>query len=179
MIQSQSIQKENLVAANNLLKSQQSQHRVSLPGYWKLESERAITLKPGEAGVLRVAQGQVWATLNGPHHGPANDWGDVVLRSGEQLKLMPGQQVVVEPFGDPVNEPVYFSWEPSSALPQVMPAEESGWSDALVRQPLGLDREISISFRALGRMLSKPGAYLRCFVAGKGCVLSPLESNQP
>ena len=167
------------MATNNLLKLQQSQHRVSLSGYWKLEPERAITLKPGEAGVLRVAQGQVWATLNGPHHGRANDWGDVVLRSGEQLKLMPGQQVVVESFGDAVNEPVYFSWEPSGALPRAVPAEESGWSDALERQPLGLDRETSISVRALGRMLSKLGAYLRYFVAGKGRVLSPLECNQP
>lgn len=165
--------------ASNTLKLQQYRDGFPLPGFWKLAPERAVTLNPTEAGVLRVAQGQVWATLDGPHHGPANDWGDVVLHSGEQLQLMPGQHVVVEPFGDAVNEPVYFSWEPSTALVQAVPTAESGWHDALARPPVQLDDEIAISVRAFGRVLSRIGAFLMNFVAGQGRVLSPLESNQP
>ena len=148
-------------------------------GFWKLASERAITLHPGEAGVLRVAQGQVWATLDGPHQGPANDWGDVILHSGEQLKLAPGQQVVVESFGDAVNEPVYFSWEPASAIAQAIPTEESGWHDVLARPSPQRGAEIGVSPRALGRWLAKLPGCLQYLVAGKGCVLPYLESNQP
>ena len=166
--------------ANNALKLQQSQDGLSLPGFWKLAPEHAVTLNPSEAGVLRIAQGQVWATLDGPHQGPANDWGDVVLHSGEQLKLMPGQHVVVEPFGDAVNEPVYFSWEPSTALAHAaVPGDESGWRDVLARQPATLHDEMSIRVRALGRWMSRLGGFLAYFVAGRGRVLSPLETNQP
>jgi hypothetical protein len=166
--------------ADNTLKLQQYQDGFPLPGFWKLAPERAVTLNPTEAGVLRIAQGQVWATLDGPHHGPANDWGDVVLHSGEQLHLMPGQHVVVEPFGDAVNEPVYFSWEPSSALAQpAVPGSGPGWPVVLDRQPALPDDEISIFVRAPGRFLSRLGGFLMHFVAGKGRVLSPLETNQP
>jgi hypothetical protein len=166
--------------ANNMLKLQQYQDGFPLPGFWKLAPERAVTLNPTEAGVLRIAQGQVWATLNGPHHGPANDWGDVVLHGGEQLKLMPGQHVVIEPFGDAVNEPVYFSWEPSSAMAQpAVPGDGSGWSDKEPGQPGMHDDEISIFVRASRRLLSRVGRFLMHFVAGQGRVLSPLETNQP
>lgn len=166
------------MAANTALISQQSTLGTTLPGYWKLAPERAITLNPGEAGVLRVAQGQVWATLDGPHHGPANDWGDVILHSGEQLKLEPGQHVVVESFGDAVNEPVYFSWEPVTAATLPVPTEESGWHDVLAR-PAHEDSEIAVSVRALRRLVSRAAAALSYLVAGQGRVLSPLESNQP
>ncbi len=166
--------------ASNTLKLQQYQDAFPLPRCWKLAPERAVTLDPTEAGILRIAQGRVWATLDGPHHGPANDWGDVVLHSGEQLKLMPGQHVVVEPFGDAVNEPVYFSWEPSSALAQPMvPGYASGKHDVLPWEPAMPDDEISIFVRPSGRFLSRLGGLLMHFVAGKGRVLSPLETNQP
>ena len=48
-----------------LQESQQSRdHRA---GAWKLEPGRALTLHPTEAGELRVAEGRLWATLDGPH----------------------------------------------------------------------------------------------------------------
>ena len=165
--------------ANSALKLQQSPLGASLAGFWELAPDHAVTLNPDQAGVLRIAKGRVWATLDGPHHGPANDWGDLVLRGGEQLRLMPGQQVVVEAYGDAVNEPAYFSWEPASALPQPVPSAESGWSDALARPPVELDGGITATMHALRRLMARLGDGFEYLVAGKGRVLSPLESNQP
>lgn len=165
--------------ASNTLKLQQYRDGFPLPGFWKLAPERAVTLNPTEAGILRIAQGQVWATLDGPHHGPANDWGDVVLHSGEQLELMPGQHVVVEPFSDAVNEPAYFSWEPSAALAQSVPIDELGWFEAPAARPRELSDRIAASVHALRSLLYRLGGLVQYFVAGKGRVLSPLESNQP
>ena len=165
--------------ANNTLTLQQYQDGFPLPGFWKLAPERAVTLSPTEAGILRIAQGQVWATLNGPHHGPANDWGDVVLHSGEQLQLMPGQRVVVEPFGDAVNEPAYFSWEPTTVPVQWVPVNELGWSDAPVLRSRPIGYRITAMARVSAKRLYRLTGLLRYFVAGKGRVLSPFESNQP
>lgn len=167
------------MVSKSALKLQQSSAGVALPGFWKLAPERAVTLNPGEAGVFRIAQGQVWVTLDGPHRGPANDWGDVVLHAGEQLRLMPGQQLVVESFGDAVNAPVYFSWEPAAARAQVAPTQESGWCDVLARPSLQGGDEIMLPLRAIGRMLASLSGSLRYLVAGKGRVLSGLEANQP
>ena len=168
------------MVANTALNLQQSTTLAgAFSGFWKLAPERAVTLHPGEAGVLRVAQGQVWATLDGPHQGPANDWGDVILHSGEQLTLAPGQHVVVESFGDAVNEPVYFSWEPASAIAQAVPTEESGWHDVLARPASQRDDESGVSPRVFGRWLAKLPGTLQYLVAGKGRVLRNLESNQP
>lgn len=165
--------------AENALKLQQCTDHLARGGYWKLPPEHAITLHPDRAGVLRVAQGQLWATLEGPHHGPANDWGDVVLHGGEQLSLMPGQQVVVEQFGDACNEPAYFSWEPSTGPGTPVPTEESGWCDVRVRPELPLRRVAVVESHAWGQAFSSLRSWLSYFVAGRGRVLAPLESNQP
>ena len=165
--------------ANNTLKLQQYQDGFPLPGCWKLAPGRAVTLKPTEAGVLRIAQGQVWATLNGPHHGPANDWGDVVLHSGQQLQLMPGQHVVVEPFGDAVHEPAYFSWEPSTSPVLSVPVDEWGWAEAPVAQLHPVGYRIAAVVNACRNLVYRLAGCLPHFVAGKGRVLSQIESNQP
>jgi len=166
---------------NRALKLQQSSSVVARAGFWKLAPERAVTLSTGEAGVLRIAQGHAWVTLDGPHHGPANDWGDVVLHAGEQLQLMPGQHAVVESFGDAVNEQVYFSWVPATVRVQAVPTDESAWCDVLVRPQYNADG-LAVSLHSLGRFLGKMAAclaHLDYLVAGRGRVLSPLESNQP
>ena len=167
------------MTANNALKLQQCSDQLSHCGYWKLPPGRAITLNPGQAGVLRVAQGQVWATRDGPHHGPANDWGDLVLHRGEQLALMPGQHVVVEPFGDACTEPAYLSWEPATGPGSPVPTDQSGWRDVLAHPNMPMDDDMIVTVRVLGRMFSKLRAWLGYFVAGHRRVLLPLESNQP
>ena len=89
---------------------------VGLPGCWTLARDRAITLDAGEPGYLHVASGALWATLEGPHaQGPTNQWGDVVLYCGARIRLVPGQQVVLESFPAAANERACFNWEPDAA----------------------------------------------------------------
>ena len=86
-----------------------------LPGTWKLRGGRAITLEPSEAGVLRVAHGRIWSTFEGPHAGGPhargpNDSGDIVLETGEQIRVAPGQRLVIESWSG--GCPAYFTWDP-------------------------------------------------------------------
>lgn len=167
------------MATHNALKLQQSPLGAMLPECWKLVPERAVTLHPDAAGVLRISQGRVWATVEGPHQGPANDWGDVVLHSGEQLQLFPGQQVVVEAYGEAVNEPAYFSWEPTTAEAAAGASAARPWGDVLARPLLHADQNLPRLLLAAGRGLALLGNALSWLVPGRGRALSPLEFNQP
>lgn len=104
--------------AKSVLISQQSLtalQRLGPAGSWVLPAGQAITLDIPDESALRVTQGRVWATLDGPHQGPANDLGDVVLAAGERLALHPGQRLVIEPWslgGAPcASQSAYFSLE--------------------------------------------------------------------
>lgn len=87
---------------------------AALTECWKLDAGRATTIQPRQAGVFRVAQGQVWATLNGMQHGEPEVPGDHILKAGDTLTLQPGQRLVVESWtgGGQLAPTVYFSWEP-------------------------------------------------------------------
>ncbi len=118
---------------------QQSSAAPALPGTWRLAPGRAITLRPREAGILRVAHGQLWVTFDGPHDGPPNDLGDHVLGVGERLRLASGQRLVAEAWD--AQAPAYFSWDP---LP--VAAGESTRLAAVV-QPLA-DLRLALVFGA-------------------------------
>jgi hypothetical protein len=97
-----------------VLALRESQESKSRPvGTWKLEAGRALTLHPSEAGELRVAQGRLWATLDGPHAGSMRGLGDLIVEPGTPLRLRAGQRVVLEPADH--QQPAYFAWE---LLPQ-------------------------------------------------------------
>jgi Protein of unknown function (DUF2917) len=97
-------------------------------GSWHLGRGRAMRLCGRQSAILRINVGRVWATLDGPRKGPANDQGDLVLAAGDQLSLAPGQGVVIEPWGATAHDPaahgqvaadVLFSWDPlPDGLPQ-------------------------------------------------------------
>ena len=77
-----------------VLKSQQSFAQsvaATTVGNWKLGAGRATTLRSHDEGVLRIAKGRVWATLDGPRIGPVNDSGDFFLDVGDSLTLRAGQ----------------------------------------------------------------------------------------
>lgn len=94
-------------------------------GCWKLAAGRAVTLNPTATGVLEIAQGRVWATLDGPH---AHLAGDLFLETGETLRLQAGQRVVIEPFGATGQDAAAFDWVPTRA------SQAAGWPLA-VAQP--------------------------------------------
>lgn len=87
----------------------------ALSGCWKLGSGRALTLRPTEAGVLRIAHGQVWLTFDNAHQDDGVRGGDHFLGAGEELKLLPGQVLVMESWHAAHASPAYFSWDPLPA----------------------------------------------------------------
>jgi hypothetical protein len=155
---------------------------VGLAASWTFSSDRAVMLGAQSGGFLQVDKGTVWLTLDGPHQGPANDWGDLVLRSGTRIHLMAGQQVVLEPYQRAANEPTGFSWEPDA--PAAVPlahagAVAAGWRKAgAVLARLG---------RALGQCLAPaptwpardPALELELATQSAWRSLYHLRSNQP
>ena len=140
--------------SRSALKLQQSDAANAGHGSWKLQPARALTLGSESGGLLVVECGEVWATLDGPHQGPANDWGDQVLHRGDQLQLMPGQHVVLEVFGAAANEPAFLCWAPASNNKGDLFGVLASWTALL-------------------------GNALSWLIAGRGQVLSPLQGNQP
>ena len=69
-----------------------------------------LAAAPG--GRVHVAQGAVWATVNGMQHGETELPGDRLLKEGDSLHLQVGQRLVVESWNPAAEAPVYFSWEP-------------------------------------------------------------------
>lgn len=140
--------------ASSALKLQQSEAARAAAGSWRLQPTRALTLGSERGGLLVVECGEVWATLDGPHQGPANDWGDRVLQRGDQLHLMPGQHVVLEVFEAAANAPAYLCWAPAPRDPHSVTDGLRHWVAAL-------------------------GTALSWLLPGRGEVLSPMEGNQP
>jgi hypothetical protein len=97
----------------------------ALSGCWKLGSGRALTLRPTEAGVLRIAHGQVWLTFDNAHQDDGVRGGDHFLSAGEELRLLPGQVLVMESWHAANVSPAYFSWDPLPAAAGVALARPS------------------------------------------------------
>ena len=95
------------MTASMLTQSQQSAAR--LPGTWRLDGARAVTLRPREDGVLRIAHGRVWLTFDGPHGGPPDAQGDQILGAGDRVRVRAGQRLVMESWDR--RQPAYFSWD--------------------------------------------------------------------
>lgn len=86
-----------------------------LAGCWKLSPGRALSLRAGQAGELRVAQGRVWITFDDAGQDSRVRAGDYFLGQGERLPLLPGQSLVMESFaGSHTAASAYFSWEPAA-----------------------------------------------------------------
>jgi len=120
---------------------------AALPGTWKLARGRAITLRPGNDGIVRVAHGRVWATVDGPHGGTPDSSGDHVLEVGRSMYIRAGQRVVLEAWNEAGAS--YFAWDPVFA-PAVAGRR---LNFAVVLQPLGdLRMAASIALRAMGQL---------------------------
>lgn len=120
---------------------------TALPGTWKLARGRAITLHPASDGILRVAHGRVWATVEGPHGHTPEDSGDHVLQVGRSMYVKKGQRVVLEAWN--ARGASYFAWDPVFA-PAVARARINV---AGVVQPLAdLRMACALALRALGQL---------------------------
>jgi Protein of unknown function (DUF2917) len=138
----------------------------ALPGTWKLARGRAITLRPGTNGILKVAHGMVWATTDGPHGRSPDDAGDQFLEVGRSMWIQAGQKVVIEGFN--ASGASYFSWDPVLA-PVDVPAARRRISLAEVMQPLAdLRAALGLVGAALDRLAVGIGHIGLELVRGRG-----------
>jgi hypothetical protein len=160
----------------SFLELHQSNVCPAVSGCWQLMPGRAVSLLPREAGVLRIAHGQVWATVDGPRTGHGNESGDQFLRAGQELAVGAGQRLVFEPWDAAQESPVYFEWTPEAAAVTV---NASCWHVSVVQPLRDLGRSLLMAGYALGRLVMGLACYSDYLVAGRGRVLSKLETNQP
>ena len=154
-------------------------------GSWKLDGGHAVTLQDPRAAVLRITHSRVWATLDGPHAGPGNNRGDLVLTAGERLALRAGQRVVIEPWSAMARESVCFSWDPApvaATLPVALQQRGVAGSrlQAAVVCPLrDLGLALKMAAQALGRLVWGIAGLSEFLVAGRGRVQTCMEGNPP
>ena len=121
---------------------------TALPGTWKLARGRAVTLRPVTDGILRIAHGRVWATVEGPHGHTPCDSGDHVLQAGRSMYVRAGQRVVIEAWN--ASGASYFAWDPVHATAL---AAAPRLNTAVVLQPLAdLRMAMGLAGRALGQL---------------------------
>jgi hypothetical protein len=141
-------------------------------GTWRLHPAHAMGLCPKQTAVLRIFCGRVWVT-QGLSSGVTPDTaGDRFLGPDDVLVVPAGTRLVMEPMaarGD--TAPVHFDWSDAAA-----------WAG-----PGRFDREVMAPSRELGAALGQATTamarvlrgllgYSEFLVAGRGRVLSPLES---
>jgi hypothetical protein len=157
---------ENAMNPLALTQSQQSMPR--LPGTWRLDAKRAVTLRPREDGVLRIAHGRVWLTFDGPHAGALNDSGDRVLGAGERVVVKAGRRIVLESTDGAL--PAFFSWDFAPQLTPVrtprLQAVAQSWMDLQLAASLGLRAgwRLAAALAALagGALLPRPAQRNEC-----------------
>ena len=122
-----------------------------------LTAGQAITLHAKALSVLRIAHGRVWVTVTdvGPHscYGRVMA-GDHFLSRGDSLTLLPGQELVMEPFGRGEKTSAQFSWGPPGAAAAVMPATATAnWRGGVLQPLLDLRHASGLAARAVGRLV--------------------------
>ena len=129
----------------------QSAPATALPGTWKLARGRAITLRPTTDGILRIAHGRVWATVDGPHGVTPHDSGDHLLEVGRSMYLRAGQRVVIEAWNP--RGASYFAWDPVFAPAPAPVAMRPRLNFSGVVQPLAdLRMAFGLALRATGQL---------------------------
>ena len=141
------------MTARSVAQLLQSAPATALPGTWKLARGRAITLRPTMDGILRIAHGRVWATIDGPHGGTPRDSGDHVLEVGRSMFVRAGQRVVIEAWKS--TGAAYFSWDPVLAPVMAPAAERRRLNLSGVVQPLAdLRAALAMAGSAFGRLVA-------------------------
>ena len=128
--------------------AQPSVHRRAAAGCWRLAPGRALSLKPRESGVLRIARGRVWLSGAAPAQ-------DLVLQAGDALAVAMGQHVVLEPWGLPGERdaPVLLQWDHVAPQPhrhQARTRVARDWELGVVQPLQELGRALAGAGRAVG-----------------------------
>ena len=157
------------MASPSVLQSQQSVSQAApagkaavaaKTGMWAMEPCEVLSLFPRAPALVRVTHGRIWATLSGPHSGPANAWGDVFLEPGQVLQVPAGQRLVLESLAGRGEAAACFDWLLASTL--------SPWQQA-VGQPLAeLRQSLGGATRATGRLVLGLGRLAWVGVSGRG-----------
>ena len=153
------------MSSSNFLEFQTLASQDTVSGFWKLAPGRALSLQPRNAGLLRVAQGQVWVTLDVQQQGAGNELGDYFLHAGEQLAVSPGQHLVLEPFERADQQALFVEWTPSCATEVTVAAHDAN--------------AVTQALRDLGLALSMVGAALAHLYAGLVMYGRQLVFRQP
>ena len=142
-------------------------------GAWRLHPGHAMSLRPKQPAVLRVYCGRIWATLGqGAEAGAPDDGGDRFLGPGDVLIVPAGASLVMKPVVVPGDRgPVHFDWSDAAAL-----AAPSRFARDVGAPARELRSSLGQAALALSRMVSGLLGYSEFLVAGRGRVLSPLES---
>lgn len=154
------------------LASRSSSPRVPL-GQWRLHPRCAMRLTPRREAVLRVHRGRLWVTLGQPDGGTPQRSGDLFVSAGQTLVVPPGARCVLEPWpAAQDSDPVCFDWM------DLQPADPQ--AGRFAREVLSPSRELwgalGLAAGAMARVLRGLLGYGEYLVAGRGRVLSPLES---
>lgn len=134
------------------LEAHQSTTGQPLPGCWKLDAGRALTLRPRSSGVLRIAHGRVWVTMD-LLHADAQAAGDLFLVPGRGLVVQAGQRVVIESSGTDRQMAAYFSWDP-------LPQQQAHAVDRATHHAGRWQSAVAQPVRDLGLALGQAGAAL-------------------
>jgi Protein of unknown function (DUF2917) len=165
---------------SNLLFLEYAMSHLSAPsvrhlpvGAWRLHPGHAMSLRPKQHAVLRVYCGRVWATLGqGAEAGAPDDGGDRFLGPGDVLSVPAGASLVMEPVAVPGDQgPVHFDWSDA-----VAPAASGRFAREVGAPARELWSSLGHAAVALTRMVFGLLGYSEFLVAGRGRVLSPLES---
>lgn len=138
---------------------------TALVASWRLPAGRALSLRPRQAGLLQICQGQIWATLDGPH---ARREGDLFLAAGERLTVAAGQHLVIEPHDRPGDAPAWFSWTPEEPARAARPGATRWQRD--VHQPVS-DLRLALGGAALA-LRGAAAALLRLAAGVSGLALA-------
>ena len=119
-----------------------------------LTAGQAIKLRAKALRVLRITHGRVWVTLTdvGPYSRVMD--GDHFLSPGDSLTLLPGQELVMEPFGKFEAASAQFSWDSPSPVAAGLPAAaRPDWRGGVGQPLLDLRYASGLAVRAVGLLV--------------------------
>ena len=146
-----------------------------------LTSGQAVTLRAKALSVLRIAHGRVWVTVTDVGVYSRVLAGDHFLSRGDSLTLLPGQELVMEPFGCGEKTSAQFSWGPPGAVAVTQDAATANWRGGVLQPLMDLRQAAGLAARATGRLVLGLGRATAAevvrvanyvaiiFVAGRAC----------